>query len=93
MFFNLKFVNKIVDVYDEVFFDLKKENQQLKKERNTMACLVNDLQETLEEIREFVVYEKEYAHLNRNTPNKYYEYIDNQMDKLLQIIDKLKKED
>ena len=57
-----------------------------------IEILENQQKSVLDEIREFVVYEKEYAHLNRNTPNPYYEYIEKQMNKLLQILDKAEKD-
>lgn len=60
---------------------LQTENQQLTNERNTMACLVNDLQETLEEIREVV---KETLELKEEYP----EEVECVVNDLLQVIDK-----
>ena len=73
-------------VLDEIE-SLQTENQQLKKERNTMSCLVNDLQETLEEIREFIQETCWYSDLEN-----YSNMTDDEVKELVKIINKGKCE-
>lgn len=76
-------VNKIIEVYDEVIADLKKENQQLQEMHKTMAryaleneAKIDKLKSTLEEIREYI--ENHYE-------DRSFDEIHNE---ILQIIDK-----
>jgi predicted nuclease with TOPRIM domain len=72
-----KFQKELLNIIKD-YENLQTENRQLKKERNTMACLVNDLQETLEEIREYVE--------NTRVDNNY--MVQEKYEHILQIIDK-----
>ena len=66
-----------------------KENQQLKEQRNTLACLVNDLQETLDEIREYI---KEKAKEDKEcTDIRYINFGEGVDYDLLKILDKVKE--
>ena len=55
-------VNKIIEVYDEVIADLKKENQKLKNRitelENDKQALIDWLNETLNELKQNDIYDR-----------------------------------